>query len=163
MISKFEKFWIAFILRFGFGFFFLIAAINIFTYGVNNFSTDLSKGFEPTWLGRLTFQDTVFGPIVGDLNGMYLVKTFLAVMPYLMAALSVPILTGILYKPALRISAIVLLCFGIGKYIQQDISTTAADFLFAFIICAGLYALAVEKQASEKRAAEAQGGPPRKA
>lgn len=148
MISKFEKFWISFILRFGFGFFFLVAAINIFSYGLEKFSTDLSKGFEGTWLGNLTFRHTILGPIVGDLNGMYLVQGFLKLMPFVMGILSVPILTGILWKPALRISAIVLLCFGIGKYIQQDISTTAADFLFAFIICSGLYALDLEKQAA---------------
>ncbi len=151
MISKLERFWIVFVLRFGFGFFFLVAAINIFSYGVENFSTDLSKGFESTWLGQLTFQHTILGGIVGDLNGMHLVKAFLKLMPYLMGVLSVPILTGILWKPALRISAIVLLCFGIGKYIQQDISTTAADFLFAFIICSGLYALALEKQAAASK------------
>jgi hypothetical protein len=64
-----------------------------------------------------------------------------------MAALSVPILTGILLKPALRFGALVLLCFGLGKYIQNDIPTTAADFLFAFIICVGLYFLSQEKRA----------------
>ncbi len=150
MISKFERFWIIFILRFGFGFFFLVAAINIFTHGQDKFIEELSKGFEPTWLGSMTFQDTFLGGIVGDLTGMFLVKKFLLVMPYVLGILSVPILTGIFLKPALRLAAIVLLTFGIGKYIQQDIATTAADFLFAFIICSGLYAMGVEKQAEKQ-------------
>lgn len=137
MISKFERFWITFILRFGFGFLFLFAAVNIFTYGVDKFAEDLGKGFEPTWLGKIT----LFG-----YTGMFVVNFFLHFAPFIMAALSVPILTGILVKPALRAGALLLLCFGLGKYIQNDIPTTAADFLFAFIICTGLYFMSLEKQ-----------------
>lgn len=136
MVSKFERFWIIFILRFGFGFLFCFAAVNIFTYGVDNFVTDLSQGFEKTWLGQIT---------VGSYTGMEVVKLFLYGAPYLMAVLSVAILTGLLAKPALRLGALLLLCFGLGKYIQNDIPTTAADFLFAFIICVGLYFMSLEK------------------
>ena len=137
MISKFERFWIIFILRFGFGFLFLFAAINIFTYGVPKFAEDLSKGFEPTWIAKIT----VFGH-----TGMEFVKLFLHGAPYVMGALSVPILTGILLRPALRMGALVLLCFGLGKYTQNDIPTTAADFLFAFLICCGLYFMSIEPE-----------------
>jgi len=139
MISKFERFWIAFILRFAFGFLFLFAAINIFSFGVENFANEMSKGFEETWLAKIYISES--------LTGMVVVKAFLTGAPYVMATLSVPILTGILLKPALRLAALLLLCFGLGKYIQKDIATTAADFLFAFIICVGLYFLGQEKRA----------------
>jgi hypothetical protein len=136
MVSKFERFWIAFILRFGFGFLFLFAAINIVTYGVDKFSEELSTGFTSTWLAKIT---------LFNITGMHFIKFFLKFAPYVMAALSVPILTGVLLKPALRLGALVMLCFGLGKYTQNDIPTTAADFLFAFIICAGLYFLSLDK------------------
>ena len=142
MISRFERFWIIFILRFGFGFLFLIAAVNIFTYGVDKFVDDLSKGFEDTWLGNLY--------IAEGLTGMVIVKYFLRFAPYVMAVLSVPILTGILAKWGLRAGALLLLCFGLGKYIQNDIATTAADFLFAFIICVGLYFMGLEPARPEE-------------
>jgi len=140
MISKFERFWIIFVLRFGIGFLFLFAAINILTYGVDKFSDDLSKGFEPTWLAKIT---------LAGYTGMDFVKFFLKFMPYVMGALSIPILTGIFAKPALRLGVLVFLCFGLGKYIQNDIATTAADFLFAFITCAGLYFWGLEPKGSE--------------
>jgi hypothetical protein len=142
MISRFERFWIIFILRFGFGFLFLFAAINIFTYGVDNFVTDLSKGFEGTWLGNLYLAE--------GLTGMVIVKFFLGGAPYVMAGLSVPILTGILAKWALRGGALLMLCFGLGKYIQNDIATTANDFLFAFIICVGLYFMGLQPAPSRR-------------
>lgn len=139
MISKFERFWIAFILRFAYGFLFLFAALNIFTYGIENFSNELAKGFEPTWLGQIY--------ITEGLTGMVVVRMFLKGAPFVMAGLSVAILTGIFWKTALRIAVLVLLCFGLGKYIQNDIPTTAADFLFAFIICVGLFVLGQAKRA----------------
>jgi hypothetical protein len=145
MISKFERFWIIFILRFAFGFLFLFAAINIFTYGVGNFAKDLSEGFASTWLGTLA---------VGKYTGMQFITGFLYAAPYIMAALSVPILTGIFARPALRLGALLLLCFGLGKYIQNDIPTAAADFLFAFIICVGLYFMSLKPAQSGSRSGE---------
>jgi len=135
MSSKCERLWINLILRFGIGFLFLFAAINIFTYGVAKFAEDLAKGFEPTWLAKIT---------LANYTGLQFIKLFLQGAPFVMGALAIPILTGILARPALRIGALVFLFFGLGKYIQNDIPTSAADFLFAFITCAGLYVTARE-------------------
>ena len=71
---------------------------------------------------------------------------FLVGLPYLMCGLSVCILTGIFLRPALRLGAILFILLGLGKYIQNDVATTANDFLFALIICIGLYFLSLEKK-----------------
>ena len=132
MLSKVERFWLAFILRFAFGFFFLFAALNIFDYGVDAFATNLSKPFASTWIWKIQGADNF-------------ITKFLGFVPYTFAVLCVPILTGIFAKPALRFGALMLVCLGLGKYIQNDIATTASDFLLAFIICLGLYVLGREK------------------
>ena len=137
MTSKYERFWIIFILRFAFGFLFLFAALNIFTFGVPEFSAQLAEGFKETWFGKLE---------LAGYTGLDVCKLFLFGAPWLMAALSVLILTGIFVRPALRIGALLLLCFGLGKYMQNDIPTTAADYLFAFIICVGLYFMSMERR-----------------
>src|SRR5262245_46119909 len=94
MISKVERFWITFILRFAFGFLFLLAAINQFRLGPEAFSTQLSTPFQTTWLGDID--------IAGH-TGMEFVKGFLYAVPFILAGLSVPILTGIWLRPALRL------------------------------------------------------------
>ncbi len=136
MVSKVERFWIAFNLRFAFGFLFLFASLNMFSYGPENFATDLSKPFESTWLWSIQGEKKWVGDFIWG---------FLFATPYVMGALSVPILTGIFAKPALRLGALVLICLGLGKYIQNDIATTAADFTLALIIWLGLYLLGTEK------------------
>ena len=136
MLSKVERFWITFILRFAFGFLFLFASLNIFSYGAESFATDLAKPFANTWLAKIPDSDVFL-------------KYFLLGVPYVLGALSVPILTGIFVKPALRLGALVLVCLGLGKYIQNDIATTASDFIFAFIICLGLYVLGQERSEKE--------------
>ena len=152
MVSKVERFWIIFILRFGIGFLFLFAALNIFKYGVDKFATDMGKPFESTWLADLSLK-LPWNEVT--LKGMDFVYFFLQFAPYVMAVLAVPILTGILVRPALRIGALVLICFGLGKYLQQDIATTAADFLFALIICIGLYFMSLEKREPVSRPEDA--------
>ena len=132
MLSRVERFWIAFILRFGFGFLFLFAAVGIFNYGPNLFAEDLAKPFAATWVGGIQGSDQF-------------IQKFLLGVPYVMGVLSVPILTGIFLKPALRLAALMLVCLGLGKYIQNDIATTASDFTLAFIICLGLFALDKEQ------------------
>ena len=134
MVSAAERFWISFILRFAFGFLFLFAALNIFSYGPDKFATDLYQPFANTWVGGIEGADKFF-------------QTFLYGMPYVMAALSVPILTGIFARPALRLGALLLVCLGLGKYIQNDITTTAADFLFALMILLGLFITAKDRTA----------------
>jgi len=140
MVSKVERFWIAFILRFAIGFLFLFAALNIFNYGPEKFAADLSKGFQNTWLANL---DTGSG----SYTGLDLVTYFLMGMPYVLGGLSIPILTGIFLRPALRLGALLLVMLGLGKYLQNDVMTTAADFLFALIICIGLYFLSLDRTA----------------
>ena len=135
MLSKVERFWIAFNLRFAFGFLFLFASLNMFSYGPENFATDLSKPFESTWLWSIQGDETFVSVFIWQ---------FLRATPYVMAVLCVPILTGIFAKPALRLGAFVLICLGLGKYIQNDIATTAADFTLALIIWLGLYLLGTE-------------------
>lgn len=135
MLSKVERFWIAFNLRFAFGFLFLIASLNIFHYGPEKFATDLSKPYEGTWLWTIQGDQTFV---------QVFIEKFLFAMPFIMGALSVPILTGIFAKPALRIASFFLICLGLGKYIQNDIATTAADFTLALIIWLGLFTLGRE-------------------
>jgi hypothetical protein len=40
---------------------------------------------------------------------------------------------------------------GLGKYLQNDVMTTAADFLFALIICIGLYFLSLDRYSTARR------------
>ena len=159
-MSKAERFWIKFILRLAFGFLFLIAALNIFSYGGPNdfgpdaFAKGLAGGFQSTWLGG------VFAWIAGALPKSWSSVSqvirefpyyFMYGMPFVFAVLSVPILTGIWLRPALRLGAIYLVLLGLGKYISTptDLSTTAADFLFALLICFGLYFLGQEAKEKE--------------
>lgn len=128
MFRRTERFWIAFILRFAFGFLFLFAAVGIFSYGPSNFSADLAKPFETTWVGGIP-------------ESSEFIKKFLLGVPYAMGILSVPILTGIFLRPALRLGALLLVCLGLGKYIQNDTANMASNFTLAFIMCLGLYAL----------------------
>lgn len=137
MLSKVERFWIAFNLRFAFGFLFLFASINIFSYGPAKFAEDLSKPYETTWLWSIQGNQTFVELFV---------YWFLFVTPFIMGVLAVPILTGIFAKPALRLGAFFLICLGLGKYIQNDIATTAADFTLALIIWLGLYLLDRDKR-----------------
>jgi hypothetical protein len=134
MVSKVERFWIAFILRFAIGFLFLFAALNIFNYGPDKFSADLSKGFQNTWLANLE---------LGPKTGLDIVTYFLHGMPYVLA--------GLFLRPALRLGALLLVMLGLGKYLQNDVMTTAADFLFALIICIGLYFLSLDRYSTARR------------
>jgi hypothetical protein len=187
MISKSERFWISFILRLAFGFFFLFAAINIFNAGGPSdggpqfFARSLSKPFADTWMGdippvvasytatnadgqveqsasKLYWSRDVPGTI--EVAGRELKKAseshwtfyFLLGLPFVVAAISVPILTGLFLRPALRLGAVLLVLLGLGKYVTSstDLTTTANDFFFAFLICAGLYFLGQEKREEEQ-------------
>lgn len=162
MISKTDSFWIKFILRVAFGFFFLIAALNIFDYGRASdfgpqaFATDLSKPFTnpSSWSGGIInwagtgIEKVIPGSRVAIKNLPYY---FLYGLPFAFAILALPILLGILLRPALRFAALLLVLLGLGKYITTptDLSTTAHDFLFALLICVGLYFLGKEKEAAQ--------------
>ena len=156
MISRLERFWIVFILRFAFGFLFLFAALNIFHHGVEQFAAGLSGPIANTWIGDVEASAVSLytGLLWGDQAVPFeqasrdaFIKGFLTAMPYVMCGLSVCILTGILLKTALRIGALLLVMLGLGKYLQNDVATTANDFLFALMICIGLYFLARERHA----------------
>jgi ABC-type nitrate/sulfonate/bicarbonate transport system permease component len=136
MIPKVERFWITFILRFAIGFLFLFAAISQFRFGPEQFANQLSTSFQNTWLGDIQ-----------SYAGVDFAKGFLQAVPYILAGLSVPILTGIWLRPALRLGALLLVMMGLGNYIKNDLANTAADFLFALIICIGLFFLSLERQA----------------
>jgi hypothetical protein len=140
MVSKVERFWIVFILRFAIGFLFLFASLNIFFHGPDKFAAELSRGFERTWIANIE---------LGSNTGLDFITFFLKGMPYVLGGLSVPILTGIFLRPALRLGALLLVMLGLGKYLQNDVMTTAADFLFALIICIGLYFLSLERRDRE--------------
>jgi len=143
MVSKFERFWILFILRFAIGFLFLFAALQQFDHGPAKFAEDLSKGFSGTWMANVEV-----GPIggVGPYTGMDFIQGFLRCLPYVFAALAVLILTGLLLKTALRVSALLMISLGLGKYLQsQDIATLVNDFFIAFIICVALFFLALQR------------------
>ena len=146
MVSALERFWIKFILRFAIGFLFLLAAIGQFMAGGQDikegpkkFADGLSGGFKSTWLADIQ---------VGAYSGLDFAWWFLYCLPFAFAGLSVLILTGILVRPALRAGALLLVCLGLGKYMQgpEGITTTANDFLFALIICIGLFFYALERK-----------------
>ena len=139
MISKLESFWIRFIIRFAIGFLFLFAALGQFGYGgqlsvesAKKFGDALSKGFNGTWMGDIT---------VGVFTGLDFARFFLTALPFIFSLLAVMILTGLGCRIALRAGAILLICLGLGKYMQgpEGITTTANDYLFAFIICVALF------------------------
>lgn len=148
MVSSKERFWITFMLRFSFGFLFLFVALGQFDAGGPRdsgpewFAEKLSGSFSGTWLvGALKSL-----PFVDD--GAAPLKYFLKCIPFVFAALSVPILTGLFIRPALRLGAILLILLGLGKYVATpDIAPTAANFLLAFLICFGLYFLGQEDEA----------------
>ena len=154
MVSTVERFWISFILRFAFGFLFLFAALNMFNYGVEKFAEDLSKPMAATWMGDLdakvvslvdqTDYEAAMTSVQKGQRGMS--YCFLYGLPYLMTGIAVCILTGILLRFALRLCALLMVMLGLGKYLQNDISTTAADFSFALMICIGLYFLSLQRQ-----------------
>lgn len=144
MVSRLERFWITFVLRFAIGFLCLIACMNQFSYGPAKFATDLSKPFSSTWLGELN-----------TLVGIDLPYYFLYATPYILAGITVLVLTGVLLRPALRLAALMFVCLGLGKYLQGDIATTANDFFFAFLVCVGLFFLSLEKKSGAEAPAAA--------
>lgn len=203
MTSRTDRFWIAFIMRFAFGFLFLIAAINIFSaggphdFGPHWFAMNLSKSYSDGWTGDLLpdVEITIPEPELakkraaagdssvksedvpgaaagspadagrgkpdgqkpakkkGKTEKVHPAYFFLFGLPFLFAALSVPILLGLFLKPALRVGAILFIVLGLGKYIadSSDLSTTANDFFFAFLICAGLYFLGQKESRGEAK------------
>jgi hypothetical protein len=154
MISRAESFWIAFIVRFAFGFLFLFAALGIFKHGVEAFANGLSGPLADTWMGDI--EASVVSLSTGlfssqavpfeDASRSAFLKGFLTALPYVMCGLAVCILTGILLRPALRIGALLLVMLGLGKYLQNDVAATANDFFFAFMICAGLFFLGLRRR-----------------
>ena len=169
MVSKAERFWILFILRFAFGFFFVIAAINIFQYGgahdfgPDKFARDMTKKYETNWMGDLLPMVDIGPKEVRDENDKIVTPAqpdevhptyfFMLALPFLFAILSVPILTGIFIRPGFRLSAFLLVCLGIGSYIgggKPD--TTSYDFLFAFLLCIGLHYMAQGKDEAAEAA-----------
>ncbi len=145
MVSTIERFWIKFILRFAIGMLFAFAAIGQFNVGTDvaaspaKFADQLSGGFKSTWIADVQ---------IGSFSGLTFSWWFLYCLPYVLAGLSALILTGIFVRPALRLGAIVLVCLGLGKYMQgpENLTATASDFLFALIICIGLFFYGLEKK-----------------
>ena len=109
------------------------------------FADKLSSSYSGTWLAG-AFKT------VGFEKGTEPMKLFLGFIPYIFAVLSVPILTGLLLRPALRCAAILLIMLGLGKYITSgnDIVPTAMNFLLAFLVCVGLHFLSQEDAADSE-------------
>lgn len=175
-----ERFWISFVVRFAFGFLFLIAALNVFTYldtknlppdpnrgvveyvkqGVTHFKNDLSKPYAKTWVNfKWKFwpakYDEKTGTTVGIDLGKEAIDWFLIGMPFIFFLLAFCFLTGFALRPAMRFGAFYLVLLGLGKYVTGDAATTLQDFFFAFLLCLGLYLSSEEKQASKTSAASA--------
>lgn len=161
-----ERFWIALIVRFAFGFMFLIAAINIFfsswnedasimanaTKNVGDFVDGLSKPYETSWV-NIKLQSSTVEPSTGaprDVNelGIKVVRGFLYGMPFVFAVLSILLLTGLFVRPALRASALFLVVLGLGSYLRDFKSgstlTTLQDFMYAMFITLALFTLSKE-------------------
>jgi len=160
MVSPKEQFWITFMLRMSFGFLFLFVSLGQFDAGGPSdsgpewFANTLSNSYSGTWLAavleNIGFKDGI-NPET-DEPYFWPIRTFLGCIPYIFAALSVPILTGLFLRPALRCAAILLIMLGLGKYITSgnDIVPTAMNFLLAFLICVGLHFLSQEDAADSK-------------
>jgi hypothetical protein len=155
MTSKKERFWIQFILRLGFGFLFLFVAVAQFDAGGPNddgpstFAAQLSGPFAESWLGQIV-PDIKYTTTVEERGGTKEVVVerdpsyyFLLALPYTFAVLSVPILTGLFLRPALRLGAVLLVLLGLGKYITGggDVGPTVDNFVLAGLICGGLWFL----------------------
>ena len=151
MVSPKERFWITFMMRMSFGVLFLFVALGQFDAGGPTdsgpqwFAAKLSSSYSGTWLAG-AFKT------VGFEKGTEPMKLFLGFIPYIFAVLSVPILTGLLLRPALRCAAILLIMLGLGKYITSgnDIVPTAMNFLLAFLVCVGLHFLSQEAAADSE-------------
>ena len=151
MVSRKERFWITLMLRMSFGFLFLVVALGQFDAGTAEksgpevFAEKVSAPYSGTWLaGALENL-----PLIGFDDGTAPLRFFLHCIPFIFAALSVPILTGLFLRPALRLGAILLIMLGLGKYITSgnDVAPTAMNFFLAFLICCGLYFLSQEDEA----------------
>ncbi len=166
-----DRFWILLTVRIAFGFMFLISAMNIFFYEwdekktkLENFSNNLetvfveglSKPFGDSWINlKIPYgkPDPATGARkVADL-GLMVVKAFLRAMPFIMAVLSILLLTGLFVRPALRASAIFLVLLGLGKYLTDFKSgstiTTLQDFMYAMFITIALYTTSKEPEEAE--------------
>ena len=175
-----ERFWIALTVRFGFGFLFLIAAINILFLewsesktirenfenipaSLQTFADIQSKYYETSWMNFKVNTGPV-DPITGAGEqtqiGMMGIKLFLKSMPFVFLGLSVFLLTGIFWRLALRLSAFYLVMLGIGKYVVDfrtgQTLTTLQDFTFAMFIFLALFILSREDSDED----EAAGLPP---
>ena len=153
-----ERFWIALVIRFAFGFMFLIAAMNILfsewspqkdffeNAGTNlpAFVDGLSKPYEASWVNFKLFQKDL---------GIGVVRGFLYAMPFIFTVLSILLLTGLWYRIALRASAIFLVLLGLGKYLTDFRSgntvTTLQDFMYAMFITLALFTLSKEPAEGE--------------
>ncbi|MBN1443823.1 MAG: hypothetical protein JXA90_14025 [Planctomycetes bacterium] len=170
MTSRVERFWILFILRFAFGFFMVVAAINIFSYGgahefgPDRFARDMTAKYEGNWMGNLLPMVDIGPKEVRDEQGnvkqqavedlVHPTYFFMLALPFLFAILSVPILTGLLIRPAFRFAALLFVCLGIGSYIGGGVpAATAYDFFFAFLLCVGLHYMGQGRQEAVEAAA----------
>ena len=143
MVSRKERFWITFMLRMSFGFLFLIVSLGQFDAGTDVFADKVSSPYSGTWLAG------ALENLFGFDDGTAPLRFFLHCIPFIFAALTVPILTGLFLRPALRLGAILLIMLGLGKYITSgnDVAPTAMNFFLAFLICCGLYFLGQEDEA----------------
>ncbi len=165
-----ERFWIALTVRFAFGFMFLIAAINILFLNwqesqtiaqnvgrigesLKSFADIQSKSYETSWMNiKIDYgqSDPVTGAPKEQMQlGMIVIRYFLYSMPVVFAVLSFLLITGILLRPALRLSALYLVCLGLGKYVvdfKTGMSfTTLMDFTCAMFIVLALFTLSKEE------------------
>lgn len=151
MTSKAERFWILLILRYAFGLFFVVAAINQFSaggptdYGPDWFAKKVTVPYQTNWLGSIL--PMVNAPDGSEVHATYY---FMCALPYIFAVLAVPFLTGIFLRPAMRLSALLLVSLGVGSYVgATGLDTTAHDFFFAFLLCFGLHYTAQREEEAE--------------
>jgi len=165
-----ERFWIALIVRFAFGFMFLTSAINIFVsdwdpnltaiqnskQNLRSFVNNLSRPYQDSWI-NIKYSSREKDPATGAPArvteiGMAIVRAFLYAMPFIFALFSVLLLTGFFLLPALRGAALFLVLLGLGKYLTDFKSgntlTTLQDFTYAMFITLALFALSRESSTS---------------
>jgi hypothetical protein len=165
-----ERFWIAVTVRFAFGFMFLIAAINIFFHqwdstasvignvgkipeNLKAFAEIQTKGYADTWLD-IKFPYGAVNPQTGATDSavevtMTVMRGFVMAMPVVFIFLAAFLLSGFMFRAALRFSAIYLVMLGLGKYVTDFKTgvtpTTLQDFVYAMFITLALFVLSKEE------------------
>ena len=116
-----EEALVSLILRLAMASLFAVAAIGKFLGGLENVATQIQTGFQGTWLP------------------MSLVRIYARVLPYIEAIIPVWLILGWRLRSAWVLTGILLVTLSFGTLVMQQGETTAHNYFYVFLACAGLY------------------------